>query len=163
MVSVSVRFFAAVCLVTLPMPGCAQQVADPDFDSKVARPAYTIKHPKVLLDEAHNNFHTAGGRYKPFADLITSDGYQVIPNKQKFSKETLAGADVLVISNALGAPAMGSPEASSSAFTEEECDAVRDWVRAGGHLLLIADHTPMGAANEKLSLRFGVEMSKLHE
>jgi hypothetical protein len=27
-------------------------------------------------------------------------------------------------------------------------------------LLLIADHAPMGAANEKLGLRFGVEMSK---
>ena len=96
----------------------------------------------VFLDEAHHNFHTATGRYKPFADLIGSDGYQVTPNKQTFSKETLKGCDVLVISNALGAAAMGSPEASNPAFTEDECDAVRDWVRAGGNLLLIADHTP---------------------
>ena len=76
-------------------------MADPDFDTRVARPAYTKKHPRVFLDEAHNNFHTASGRYKPFADLIGSDGYQVTPNKQKFSKETLKGCDVLVISNAL--------------------------------------------------------------
>jgi hypothetical protein len=65
-----------------------------------------------------------------------------------------------VISNALGAPLMGSPKASEPAFTEEECDAVKDWVTGGGNLLLIADHAPMGAAAEKLSLRFGVEMSK---
>jgi hypothetical protein len=154
------RLLSAVCIVGLALTVLAQQVADPDFDPKVAKPAYTRKHPKVFLDEAHHNFHTAGGRYKPFADLISSDGYEVTPNKQKFNKETLKGCDVLVISNALGAAAMGSPEASNPAFTEDECDAVRDWVRAGGNLLLIADHSPMGAANEKLGLRFGVEMSK---
>ncbi len=138
----------------------AQQVADPDFDVTVKNPAYTKKHPVVFLDEAHCNFHTASGRYKPFADLITNDGYKVIPNKQKFTKESLKGCDILVISNALGAAMMGSPEASNPALTEEECDAVRDWVRQGGNLLLIADHAPMGAANERLGLRFGVDMSK---
>jgi len=154
------RFIAATLVVTLAIGAVAQQVGDPDFDARVAKPAYTKKHPKVLFDEAHNNFHTTTGRYKAFADLITNDGYSVTPNKQRFSKESLADFDILVISNALGAPVMGSPEASKPAFTDEECDAVRDWVRAGASLLLIADHAPMGAAAEKLSLRFGVEMSK---
>lgn len=140
----------------------AQQVADLNFDTKVAKPAYTKdKHPRVLFDEAHNNFHTATGRYKPFADLITSDGYAVTPNKVKFTRAALKGFDILIISNALGAAAMNAPEASNPAFTDEECDAVRDWVRDGGSLLLIADHAPMGAANESLGKRFGVEMSKM--
>jgi len=154
------RVSMLVVVLMLAIVAVAQQVADPDFDTHVAKPAYTKKHPKVLFDEAHNNFHTSTGRYKPFADLITSDGYLVTPNKKKLSKETLAGFDVLVTSNALGAPAMNSPEAGNSAFTDDECDAIRDWVRAGGSLLLIADHAPMGAAAERLSLRFGVEMSK---
>ena len=34
---------------------------------------------------------------------------------------------------------------------EHVCDAVRDWVKAGGALLLIADHAPMGAANQSLA------------
>ncbi|MFN2481081.1 MAG: DUF4350 domain-containing protein [Pyrinomonadaceae bacterium] len=140
-----------------------QQVADPNFDTKVAKPAYAkSRHPKVLFDEAHNNFHTAGGRYKPFADLITSDGYAVTPNRVKFTRDALKGFNILVISNALGAPQMGTPEASNPAFTDEECDAVRDWVRGGGSLLLIADHAPMGAANQRLGERFGVEMSKMY-
>jgi len=139
----------------------AQQIADPNFDTKVPHPAYTKNGPKVLFDEAHHNFHTAGGRYKPFADLITNDGYQVTPNKEKFSAQTLKGFDVLVISNALGAEQMNLPDASNPAFTDAECDAVRDWAKAGGALLLIADHAPMGAANQILGDRFGVNMSKM--
>lgn len=160
MSSFTSRCLAAASVFAFAIAGFAQQVADPDFDTKVARPAFTKKHPKVLLDEAHNNFHTASGRYKPFADLVTSDGYEVTPGTNKFSKEILKGIDVLVISNALGAAEMGIPEASNTAFTEDECDAVRNWVRGGGRLLLIADHAPMGAANEKLGQRFGVDMSK---
>lgn len=139
----------------------AQQVADPNFDTKVVNPAYTKNGPKVLFDEAHNNFHTAGGRYKPFADLITSDGYQVTPNKEKFSAAALKGYKILVIANAMGAAQMNTPEASNPAFSDVECDAVRDWVKKGGALLLIADHAPVGGANQILADRFGVNMSKM--
>jgi len=138
----------------------AQQIADPSFDAKVAHPAYITEHPKVLFDEAHYNFHTVSGRYKPFADLITNDGYEISVNKQKFTNKALAGFDLLVIANALGAARQTAPDASLPAFTVAECDAVRDWVRNGGSLLLIADHAPFGTACERLSLRFEVEMSK---
>src|ERR1700694_5075420 len=109
---VSILLIALFAVVAL-----AQQIADPNFDAKVAKPAYTKSGPKVLFDEAHNNFHSARGRYKPFADLITNDGYQITPNKQKFSAETLKGFELLVISNALGAEKMSMPEAGSPAFT----------------------------------------------
>ncbi len=151
----------AVCLLALcAVAAFGQQAPDPNFDVKVARPAYTKKAPQVLFDEAHFNFHTTDGRYQPFAALITNDGCRVTPNKQKFTKQSLAGFDVLVIANALGAAQMGAAEASNPAFTEAECQAVREWVQAGGALLLIADHAPMGAAAERLSQQFGVEMSK---
>jgi hypothetical protein len=139
-----------ICLSNLTF---AQQVADPNFLPKAARPTFTNKHPKVLFDEAHYNFHTAGGRYKPFAQLITADGYQIISSKEKFSQALLQGYDILIIANALG------EERGLSAFTDEECDAVLNWVQAGGSLLLIADHAPSGAAAKTLSMRFGVEMS----
>src|SRR6185436_19128054 len=144
----------------LQQQGGGAQVADPDFDAKVATPAYDRKGPKVLFDEAHNNFHTTTGRYKPFADLIRNDGYQITPNTAKFTRETLKGFRVLVIANALGHPRMGAAEASNPAFTDEESDVVRDWVKAGGSLLLIADHSPMGSANQILAQRFAVDMSK---
>jgi hypothetical protein len=153
--------FLCFCLAVSASAALAQQVADPNFDAKVAHPAYTKNGPKILFDEAHNNFHTASGRYKPFADLITNDGYQITSNKENFSAATLKGFEVLVISNALGAPQMNMPEAANPAFTPEECDAVRDWVKGGGALLLIADHAPMGSANQILADRFDVNMSKM--
>ena len=62
----------------------------------------------------------------------------------------------------LGAVAMNTPEAANLAFNDAECDAVRDWVRAGGALLLIADHFPIGGANANLARRFGVELSNAY-
>lgn len=157
----TVLIFSLVSSVTLVAP--AQQVPDPNFDPTVAHPAYTKHHPRVLFDEAHNNFHTAGGRYKAFADLITSDGYRVTPNSQKFTKDTLAGYDILVIANPLGAPVeQGFAAANKPAFTDAECDAVREWVKAGGALLLIADHYPVGEAAGILAKRFEVEMSNAY-
>jgi hypothetical protein len=141
-------------------PGLAQQIPDPNFNPHVEHPAYTKNFPRVLFDEAHNNFHTTTGRYKPFADLMFNDGYQVAANRKPFAKESLQIYKILVIANALGAEEMEDEGADRPAFAEEECDAVRDWVRDGGALLLIADHAPFGAAAQTLAKRFDVEMSK---
>jgi hypothetical protein len=155
-----VLIFALGAALTVTAPG--QQQADSKFDARLTHPAYLTIHPKVLFDEAHNNFHTASGRYKPFVDLISNDGYQVVPNKQKFATETLKEFQVLVIANALGSSNVDAIEASDPAFTQPECDTVREWVRNGGALLLIADHAPAGAAAAILSASFGVEMSKAY-
>ena len=143
----------------MPSLSLGQEITDQDSDLRIARPAYTKKRPKVLFDEAHFNVHTSGGRYKRFADLITNDGYQVIPNREKFQEKTLKGHYILVIVSALGANRDTNPqEAGNPAFTERECDAVRDWVRRGGNLLLVADHEPTGAAAQNLARRFGVDL-----
>jgi hypothetical protein len=134
----------------------AQQIADPNFVPGVVNPAYVSSHPKILFDEAHNNFHTAAGRYKPFSDLVRQDGYLLTSNKEKLSRQLLKNFDVLVIANALGAESMNAPEASNSAFTRDECDAVYEWISNGGSLLLIADHYPMGGAASDLAARFSV-------
>lgn len=136
------------------------QDTNSDPDIKVTRPAYVKKHPTVLFDEAHFNVHTSGGRSKAFADLITNDGYRVIPGKEKFERKTLKGIDILVIVSALGSDREINPEAAGNpAFTEAECDVVKSWVLRGGGLLLITDHEPTGAAARNLAKRFGVEMS----
>lgn len=155
------RTLSVICgVLFLVLTVNAQQSADSEFNVRVEDPAYTKNFPRVLFDEAHNNFHTVEGRYKPFADLIFNDGYQVNVNRRLFSKESLSTFKVLIIANALGAEDLDDEGADKPAFTEAEEKAVHDWVRGGGALLLIADHAPFGAAAESMAKQFGVSMSK---
>jgi hypothetical protein len=152
--------FSCALIIVLSVVAFGQQIADPHFNARVEHPAYTKNFPRVLFDEAHNNFHTTTGRYKPFADLIFNDGYHVAVNRKPFAKESLQTFKILVIANALGAEDMDDEGADGPAFSGEECDAVRDWIRGGGALLFIADHAPFGSAAEILANRLGVNMSK---
>lgn len=131
-----------------------QQITDPDFRPVVARPAYSAGAPVVVIDGAHNNFHTVDGRYSPFAALLRADGYEVRGGTAAFDAGGLDGVDVLVIANA-GAV---HDEPAPPTFTEAEAAALEGWVRNGGKLLLIADHAPFGTAAEALAARFGVKM-----
>jgi hypothetical protein len=139
----------------------AQQVADTAYRAHVPSPAFAAgTGPVVLLDEAHTNFHTLAGRYQVFGTVLQQDGYQVRPNRVPFSAAALSDARVLVIANALnkvnGNGKWNLP--TPSAFTPSEVAAVRDWVRNGGSLLLIADHMPFPGAAHDLAEAFGVHM-----
>lgn len=156
----SAPLLLALGTATAAAPTAAQQVADSAYAPPIARPTWAEgAGPLVLIDEAHHDFHTAGGRFYPFARLLRRDGYTVEPIAQPFSAATLEPAGVLVISNPLaernadGEWALPTP----SAFTAAEIDAVQAWVRAGGSLLLIADHMPFPGAAGELARRFGFE------
>ena len=153
------KFLTSICAVVfLTVSVLAQQQPDPEFNASVENSAYKKDGPRVMFDEAHNNYHTTEGRYKPFVNLLTNDGYRVIRNRQPFTKSTLSGFKILIISNALGADDVDEEGADKSAFTDEEIQAVHDWVKGGGALLLIADHAPFGGAAAALASRLGVEM-----
>jgi len=170
-VKVSLRHFelrrlnawtCVACFVVLvAYPAAAQQpsqVPDDDFAPAVAEPAYLSGGPTVAIDGAHHNLHTAEGGFRPFAELLRRDGYTVTGSNEPFTERALASVDVLVIANALAGDAR--TDASSPAFTADECDAVLAWVKAGGSLLLIADHRPFGSASAVLAERFGVDFGE---
>lgn len=160
----SARSRAALPLVAAGLlaaaPVAAQQVADSAFTVPSIAPAYPHgTGPVVLLDEAHTNFHRLDGRYYVFGKVLRQDGYQVRPNRAPLTAGALDGARVLVIANALHASNAGKWELPTpSAFTAAEIAAVRDWVRKGGSLLLIADHMPFPGAAGALAEAFGVHM-----
>ena len=144
-------------LLALALAACQRSGAKPDrgFDTSVATPAYASDGPVVLIDEAHHNIHTARGTYRPFADLVRNDGYQVRRGRDQFTAPALAGVDVVVIANALGT----NDRNDDHALTDAECDRLVEWVRGGGALLLITDHYPTGSAVANLAARLGVSMS----
>ncbi|HUJ42077.1 MAG TPA: hypothetical protein VLW52_00595 [Opitutaceae bacterium] len=139
----------------------AQQVPDLEYRPPLPRPAYELgKGPRVAIDEAHHNYHTATGRYEPFAALLRRDGYRVDGLAMPFSPESLSGVDVLVIANALnGRNIRDWSLPTPSAFTTEEITAVRAWVEKGGALFLIVDHMPFPGAAGDLAKAFGIEFS----
>lgn len=139
----------------------AQQTGDSAFNASVENPAYAIgQGPLVIIDEAHENFHTSTGRYLPFAELLRQDGYVVKSSDTEFTPASLKDADILVIANSLSAENVGNWRLPTpSAFTEAEMDAVQQWVQDGGALFLIADHMPFPGAAEALAERFGFFLS----
>jgi hypothetical protein len=151
-------FIPLILLIAGTTAADGQQGPDTAWVPVVARPAYPSGGPRVGIDEAHHNFHTATGNYRPFAALLRTDGYRVAASTQPFTRASLAAFDVLVIANARGGATLET--VADPAFTPAERAALRDWVRRGGSLLLIADHFPFGSATEALSLEFGVGMSR---
>jgi len=139
----------------------AQQLGESNFTPKnKTRTFAQAQAPIVLLDEAHHNFHTMDGRYRPFVNILKSDGYLVKKNKKLFTKESLAHADILVISNALNEQNVKNWSLPNySAFSRNEIEAVYQWVKDGGSLFLIADHMPFPKAAEDMAATFGFQFN----
>ena len=143
--------FSCIVLLAATSIALAQQVPDLAYKPPLPRPAYESGNgPRVAIDEAHHNFHTANGRYKPFADLLRRDGYRVDGLGKPLLSDSLEGADVLVIANALNERNVEDWSLPTpSGLMADEIAAVRAWVEKGGSLFLIADHMPFpGAASD---------------
>jgi len=149
-------------LVLIGVSSCSKsdQIADPDFIPKNTQYSFSkINSPIVFIDEAHNNFHTENGRYKPFSQVLLSDGYTVKASKEKFTLEYLQQANILVIANALDKNRRDFNPPFGDAFSTDEVEAVKQWVSQGGSLFLVADHTPFPKIIEKLALAFGFKFN----
>ena len=152
------KYIVTSIMLLLSIQGLAQkQYADTLYSPPPFAHLYEAgKGPTVFIDEAHHNFHTKDGRYRPFAHILELDGYQVASNEKPFSKKNLSQAGILVISNALPESSVDEWVApTASAFTDDEIDALETWVRKGGRLFLIADHMPMAGAARDLGAAFG--------
>jgi hypothetical protein len=166
-------FGIGVTLVLIGVAGSAYflaQRADYGWRPRIAQPTFTTEHPRVLVDEGHHNASSIGfaGRYWPFGRLLRADGYLVERFAQPMTPTVLAGARVLVIANASGAPkpqlfglnlpSFTAKKRSDPAFTSAEIDVIRGWVEQGGALLLIADHAPFGQSVSALASALGITM-----
>lgn len=152
---------AILCAAVSALPAFAQQIADSSFVSTLEHPAYpTGRGPRVLVDAAHYNFHTADGRYWAFAQLLRTDGYRVQGSKDKLTPDVLQGADLLVIANALSKEDSEGDWVlpTESAIDSAEVVAVAAWVQQGGALFLIADHMPCPGAVSNLAAAFGFHL-----
>lgn len=173
---VRLRSLAASLLASLLL--FSASVATAALVVTVTNPRYPLgTGPVVAVDQGHNNFHNLDGRYQIFGELLTKDGYRVRPITS-FTAENLAGVDILVTATALDPAnaAIVEPEKNGwvlsfnplappnfakglypvSAYSDAEISTVRDWVKAGGSLMLVADHMPFPASAQAMGKAFGV-------
>ncbi len=144
--------------------GESNQVVDTMFPPSPPRhPAFAPgRGPRVMIDEAHHNFHTAGGRFRPFAKWLEADGFRVSAGTKHITTSSLAATQILVVANALAASDVQVADwrlPTTPAFSPDEVDAIVAWVRGGGALLLIADHMPFPGAVEPLAAAFGADFA----
>ncbi|ESP93124.1 MULTISPECIES: DUF4350 domain-containing protein [Pseudoalteromonas] len=153
----------ASCLLWLVGCSDSPQHADPNFKPQNSTPRFAEHNsPVVFIDQAHHNFLTLHGRYKPFAQVLESDGYTVKPNRHTLSLASLSNIDVLVIANALDRKRSDFQPPYGQAFTNEEITDIKTWVSKGGALFLVADHAPFPKVIENLAEAFGFEFSNGH-
>jgi hypothetical protein len=132
-----------ISLLVAPCGSSAQQEPDTLFRYNNQHRAYGDGNgPLVFIDQVHHNFHTKDGGFFAFGKLLEQDGYHVQGfSNAVISMEALKKCRILVIANAL---ASSNTERwilpTPSAFRAEEILSIRDWVKNGGSLLLIADH-----------------------
>lgn len=147
-------------LVLVPLSAAAQQVRDDSFRFDNPNPAFSMgEGPRVCIDEAHYNLSPHGGPETPFADLMRADGYVVTGFATGFTRESLADCDLLVVANPLAAANEDDwSYPHPSAFSKDEIRETMEWVRAGGRLLLFADHAPIPGAARDLGAVLGIVM-----
>jgi hypothetical protein len=151
---------SALALALTATSASAQQVADSAFHYAGLEPAFELETgPRVCIDSGHHNFHTLDGRYLAFGTLLRDDGYRVQGHAGDFTSESLSACDVMVIANATAeANAEDWSYPHASAFAADEITSLVSWVREGGSLLLIVDHSPWPGANGGLGVLLGADM-----
>ena len=161
------KFFklCLIAVVSYTLQSCTDgpQQADPDFTPQNTQQRFDEENsPAVLVDQAHHNFLTINGRYRPFFQVLESDGYTVKANNKRFTLNNLKNTNILVIANALDRDRQDWSPPYTQALSEEEVTSVTQWVSKGGSLMIIADHAPFPKVIESLINEFGFQFSNGH-
>ena len=138
---------------------------EPDRDLTFTfKPTYSRSgQPRILVDDAHLNWHKSGRRLLPFARLAGRDGARVQGVDYEIDTGMLRQTHMLVVANPLGyggyfdrllGTRFGGP-----AFEPHEVEAIRAWVERGGSLLLAVNPGPASAAVAPLAEAFGIRFT----
>lgn len=107
--------------------------ADQDLGDYVFEQEFTIQAPlgiKIMIDASHNNENTTKdtGTYKDnlkiFTTMMRQEAYTVVENHSTITPELLQDIQILMVTH------------PATEYSQTEIDAIRDFVHAGGSLLL---------------------------
>src|SRR6266540_441802 len=138
----------------------------------------TLTQPKVarvLFDEFHSEAwtiraevakemqptHPADSSYVTAAASLADRDFEVLPNTDRsLVRETLAGADVLVIAHPSDAKWEATTNSGKPRLADAELDAIEEFVRGGGGLIVLGETEQEKYGNNlnDLLVRFGIEV-----
>jgi uncharacterized membrane protein len=172
----------AVLLAAQPMlmalPALASTAGNDGAPASGSSGRFVPEGTVVLFDEAHfpvytvnpNNpagytgVNSARGAYAAFASVLEKIGFTVktLDYGYTLDANSLSGVKVLVIVCSQGTSADGSV---SAPYSQSETDSILNWVKNGGGLFLIGDHTSFPPAIFPVGNKFGITFGQtlLHD
>ncbi len=154
------KILLAFCL-TFSFAARGQMLNDTPFDATINHPKYAKgKGPAVLFDAGHFNFIVHMGLANPLIDVATADGYRVTVDSMKFTKPYLSKYKMIVIFPAMPFKFGSKKQVTDEiTFTSDELNALQDWVKEGGSLLMFSEHAPIDKSVTPLFNKFGIQLS----
>ena len=131
---------------------------------------------RILFDESHSEAwtirrelaremqpsHPGDSSYAVAAEALASRDFEVMPNAARpLTRDTLAGADVLVIAHPSDPRWEATTNARTPRLSDRELDAIDEFVRGGGGLIALGETEQEKYGNNLNDLlsRFGIEVS----
>src|SRR4051794_30793850 len=138
----------------------------------------TLAQPKVariLFDESHSEAwtirrelaeqmqpaHPEDSSYAVAAGKLANRDFDVIPNADRpLTRETLAGADVVVIAHPSDPKWEATTKSGRPTLRDDEVDALDEFVRGGGGLIVLGEteQDKYGNNLNALLVRYGIEV-----
>ncbi|MCB1421990.1 MAG: hypothetical protein KDJ69_05895 [Nitratireductor sp.] len=159
---ISAGFVAALLIFAVynPLSASERQFAFTEYTYTNENPAYEAQTGPRIVIHRYVSPYLQRGAYEPFAMLVETDGFQTQWLDGPLTAERLAETEILAIVNAYSRSGAGDYRRYStidvpSIYSEEELDLIVSWVKEGGSLLLLADHSPFAGGTIALASRFG--------
>ena len=131
---------------------------------------------RILFDESHSEAwtirrelaeqmqpaHPGDSSYALAAETLANRDFDVAPNAERaLTRETLAGADVLVIAHPSDPRWEATTNARAPRLSDRELDAIEEFVRGGGGLIALGETEQAKYGNNlnDLLARFGIEVA----
>jgi uncharacterized membrane protein len=165
-----VSVLAILLVIVQPMVASVPGANEPQCPAARAGPAGTV----VLFDEAHFPVYTVNpsnpsgyasgnnpqGAYADFAGVLENAGFTVrtLDFGASLNSTTLSGVKVVVIVCSQGKDPNGFY--APVPYSSEEINALANFVRNGGGLFLIGDHTDFPPAIFPISDQFGIKFGQ---
>ncbi|MEW5759153.1 MAG: hypothetical protein AB1779_00120 [Candidatus Thermoplasmatota archaeon] len=138
--------------------------------NSLPEPMLVLPNTVVMFDEAHFPVYTVNssnptsytsgseGMYRDFANFLEADGFKVatLDYGNSITQNTFIGVKVFVI-----VCSQGTKQYDENIYSDAEINAIVDFVRNGGGLFIIGDHSNFSLELKRITNKFSATFSNI--